>query len=248
MLVRTVLILGGTGEARRLAAALTGFRVISSLAGRVADPALPPGEVRVGGFGGPEGLAAYVRGEAVDVVVDATHPFAARISASAAACGVPLLVLRRPGWTAAPGDVWHRVPSLSSAAAFIAASPYDRVFLTTGRQGLGAFADLADRWFLVRSVDPVEPPHPPRLESLLDRGPFTVDGETALLRSYTIQLLVTKDSGGDMTAAKLTAARRLGVPVLMVDRPPVTPGVPVVAGVEEAVTFLRGLSGVPGGG
>ena len=245
--VRTVLILGGTGEARRLAAALPGWRVISSLAGRVADPALPPGEVRVGGFGGPSGLAAYVRREAVDVVVDATHPFAARISASAAACGVPLLVLRRPGWTAVPGDVWHRVPSLDAAAAFIAASTFERVFLTTGRQGLGAFAGLADRWFLVRSVDPVAA-HPPRLESLLDRGPFTVDGEMALLRSYTIQLLVTKDSGGAMTAAKLTAARLLGVPVLMVDRPPVIAGVPVVADVEEAVTFLEGVHGGSGGG
>lgn len=248
--MRTVLILGGTGEARRLAAALTGggFRVISSLAGRVADPVLPPGEVRVGGFGGPEGLAGYVRANRVDVVVDATHPFAARISASAAAAGVPLLLLRRPGWTAGPGDVWHRVPALDAAAAFIARSPFERVFLTTGRQGLGAFADLADRWFLVRSVDPIAPPHPPRLESLLDRGPFSVDGEIALLRSYTIQLLVTKDSGGDMTAAKLTAARRLGLPVLMVDRPPVTPGVPVVANVEDAVTFLRTGSGGAGGG
>ncbi len=242
-----MLILGGTGEARRLAEALP-CRVISSLAGRVAAPTLPAGEVRVGGFGGPSGLAAYVRQQAVDVVVDATHPFAATISASAAACGVPLLVLRRPGWTAVPGDLWHRVPSLAAAADFIAGSPYERVFLTTGRQGLGAFAGLADRWFLVRSVDPVAPPHPPRLESLLDRGPFTVEGEVALLRSYTIQLLVTKDSGGAMTAAKLAAARSLGVPVLMVDRPPVTPSVPVVATVEEAVTFLRGLLGPPGAG
>jgi precorrin-6A/cobalt-precorrin-6A reductase len=236
-----VLILGGTGEARRLAAALPGWRVISSLAGRVASPTLPPGEVRVGGFGGPAGLAAYVLDQSVDVVVDATHPFAARISASAAESGVPLVVLRRPGWTAVPGDAWHRVPSLDDAAAFIAGSTFERVFLTTGRQGLGAFAALTDRWFLVRSVDPVAPPHPPRLESLLDRGPFTVEGETALLRSYTIHLLVTKDSGGSMTAAKLAAARLLGVPVLMIDRPPVTPGVPVVADVTGAVTYLHGL-------
>jgi precorrin-6A/cobalt-precorrin-6A reductase len=239
--VRTVLILGGTGEARQLAGALPGCRVISSLAGRVADPVLPPGEVRVGGFGGPAGLAGYVRAESVDVVVDATHPFAAGMSASAAAAGVPLLVLRRPGWVAGPGDEWHRVRSLDEAAGFIAASTFERVFLTTGRQGLGAFAALADRWFLVRSVDPVAPPHPPRLESLLDRGPFTVDREVALLTSYTIHLLVTKDSGGDMTAAKLHAARELRLPVLMVDRPPVTPGVPVVASVTEAVTYLRGL-------
>ena len=240
--MRTVLILGGTGEARRLAEALTGgSRVISSLAGRVADPVLPPGEVRVGGFGGPAGLAAYVRQTRVDVVVDATHPFAARISASAAAAGVPLVVLRRPGWVAGDGDEWHRVPTLDAAAAYIAASPYERVFLTTGRQGLGAFASLEDRWFLVRSVDPVAPPHPPRLESILDRGPFTVGGETALLTSYDIRLLVTKDSGGTMTAAKLAAARSLRLPVLMVDRPPVTPGVPVVASVTDALTHLRGL-------
>lgn len=224
--------------------------MISSLAGRVADPALPAGEVRVGGFGGPAGLTAYVRAEAVDVLVDATHPFAARISATAAACaaacGVPLLVLRRPGWTAGPGDTWHRVPSLDAAAEFLARSAFRRVFLTTGRQGLGAFAGLADRWFLVRSVDPPEPPHPPSLESLLDRGPFSVEGEVALLRSYTIDILVTKDSGGEMTAAKLAAARSLGVPVLMVDRPPVTRGVPVVATVSDAVTFLRTWSGPDG--
>ena len=243
--MRTVLILGGTGEARRLAGALLpALRVVTSLAGRVARPALPPGEVRVGGFGGAEGLAAHLRAAGVDLLVDATHPFAAGISANAAAAarltGVPLVVLRRPGWTAVPGDVWHRVAGLPAAAELVAGLG-ERVFLTTGRQGLAAFAHLEASWFLVRSVDPPDPPAPPRMEALLDRGPFTVDGELGLLRRYRIDVLVTKDSGGPMTAAKLTAARALGVPVVMVDRPPPIPGIPAAATVEDATALVHAL-------
>ena len=226
----TLLVLGGTAEARRLADALAGepgLRVVTSLAGRVANPALPAGETRIGGYGGPAGLAAWLRREGVAAVVDATHPFAARITASAVAAsaeaGVPLLLLRRPGWTAGPGDDWRRVPSLPAAADAVAGLG-ERVFLTTGRQGLAAFAHLDRPWFLLRCVDPPEPPLPPRLEVVRDRGPFTVDGELALLRRHDIQVLVTKDSGGTMTAAKLTAARQLGLPVVMVDRPPPPPG------------------------
>ncbi|MET7397576.1 cobalt-precorrin-6A reductase [Dactylosporangium sp. NPDC005572] len=239
--MRTVLILGGTGEARRLAAALTGVRVVSSLAGRVAQPSLPPGEVRVGGFGGVAGLTHYLRAERVAAIVDATHPFAARITSNAAAAaaetGVPLLVLRRPGWTSGPGDRWQRVPSLEAAAEAIRDA--GRVFLTTGRQSLPAFAHLTAPWFLSRSVDPPEPPLPPNVEVLLDRGPFTVETETALLRARAIDVLVTKDSGGDMTAAKLTAARTLAVPVVMVDRPPLPPSVEAVATVAEALARLE---------
>jgi precorrin-6A/cobalt-precorrin-6A reductase len=244
----TVLVLGGTGEARRLAGALVPHRrVITSLAGRVAEPSLPPGQVRVGGFGGAAGLAGYLRTAGIAALVDATHPFAARISANAAEAarltGVPLTVLRRPGWTAQPGDVWHRVADLTAAAAAVTALG-ERVFLTTGRQGLAAFAHLTAQWFLVRSVDPPVPPVPPRMTILLDRGPFTVDGEAALLRRYHIEVLVTKDSGGPMTGAKLTAARDLGVPVVMVDRPPAVPGIPAVTTVAEAVTLLlaRGVT------
>ncbi|WP_238013947.1 cobalt-precorrin-6A reductase [Dactylosporangium sp. AC04546] len=241
--MRTVLILGGTGEARRLAAALTGLRVVSSLAGRVAQPSLPPGEVRVGGFGGVAGLVDYLRAERVSAIVDATHPFAARITSNAAAAavetGVPLLVLRRPGWTLGPGDRWQRVPSLDAAAEAVRDTA--RVFLTTGRQSLPAFAHLTAPWFLSRSVDPPEPPLPPRLEVLLDRGPFTVEAETTLLRDRAIDVLVTKDSGGDMTSAKLTAARALGLPVVMVDRPPLPAAVEVTSTVPEILTRLDAL-------
>lgn len=237
-----VAILGGTGEARRLAGALVdepGTVVVTSLAGRVVDPLRPPGEVRIGGFGGPEGLAAWLRAERIDTVVDATHPFAARISANAveatAAAGVPLLVLRRPGWRAEPGDDWHRVPSIDRAAR-AATGLGQRVFLTTGRRDLAAFTAF-DGWFLVRSVDPPAPPLPPRVEVVLDRGPFTVDGERALMRRHRIDVLVTKDSGGAMTAAKLTAARELGIPVVMVDRP-VAPDAPTVSTVAEALARL----------
>src|SRR3954447_25426554 len=239
-----VLILGGTGEARRLAAALADrpdVHVVSSLAGRVADPALPPGEVRVGGFGGVPGLVDYLHAGRIDAVVDATHPFAATMSAHAVAAtdatGVPLLVLRRPRWTERPGDRWLRVPTIGDAARTVAGLG-SRVFLTTGRQGLAAFADL-DAWFLVRTVDPPEPPLPCRLEVLLDRGPFTVDGERDLLRRHRIDVLVTKDSGGAMTAAEVAAARELGVPVVMVGRPAAT-GAPAVETIDEVLRWVAG--------
>ncbi|GAB2774640.1 cobalt-precorrin-6A reductase [Amycolatopsis magusensis] len=219
-----VLILGGTAEARALAAALTerDIPVVSSLAGRVARPRLPVGEVRVGGFGGPEGLAAWLAEHRIRAVVDATHPFAERISASAVAAtrsaGVPLLRLERPGWEASPGDDWHWTSSLTEAAELLPELG-GRVFLTTGRQGLPTFAHLDDLWFLIRCVDPPEPPLPKHHELLLNRGPYEVDGEAGLLRTRRIEVLVTKDSGGSMTAAKLVAARRLGLPVVLVRRP-----------------------------
>ncbi|WP_320775781.1 cobalt-precorrin-6A reductase [Streptomyces sp. CRN 30] len=240
-----VLILGGTAEARRLAELVTAGpygRVTTSLAGRVAAPRTPPGELRVGGFGGPGGLAAWLRDHAVDAVVDATHPFAATITGNAAEAaaltGVPLLVLRRPGWRATEGDRWYETGSLAGAAALLP-SLGRRVFLTTGRGGLAAFAgDTGDLWFLVRSVDPPEPPHPARMEALLDRGPFTLDGERELLRRHRIDVLVTKDSGGAATAPKLTAARESGLPVVVVRRPPVPDGVPVAATADAALGWL----------
>src|SRR6478609_2863757 len=196
-----VLILGGTSEARRLAdvlAADPALRVTSSLAGRVERPRLPAGEVRVGGFGGPAGLAAWARAHAVDALVDATHPFAERISRNAALAaeetGLPLLALRRPGWTAQDGDRWHPVPSLAAAAQALPALG-SRVFLTTGRQGIAAFAHLDGLVFLARSVEAPVPPMPAATEVLLERGPFTLDGERALLRAHRIEVLVTKDSG-----------------------------------------------------
>lgn len=234
-----VLILGGTGEARALAEALIarGVPVISSLAGRVANPRLPVCEVRIGGFGGPAGLADWLRENGIDAVVDATHPFAERIGASAfeatKSARVRLLRLQRPGWSDSPGDDWHWVGSLDEAAANL---PGDRVFLTSGRQGLAAFAGN-DQWFLARCVDSPEPPLPRRIEILLDRGPYTVDGETRLLQEHRIDVLVTKDSGGSMTAAKLTAARNLRVPVVVVRRPP-RPDVPTVSEPGQAVDWV----------
>lgn len=236
-----ILILGGTGEARRLAARLPG-EVVSSLAGRVAAPRLPEGEVRVGGFGGVDGLVEWLRANGITAVVDATHPFAATMTAHAveatARAGVPLLVLRRPGWTAGPGDDWRWVGSLEEAAADL---PGERVFLTTGRQDVGVFAGCG-QFFLARSVDPPEPPMPQRIHVLLDRGPFTVDGEVALMREHAIDVLVTKDSGGGQTSAKLAAARLLGVPVVVVRRPP-PPAAPTVDSVDAAVEWVRRGSG-----
>ncbi|PZG26243.1 cobalt-precorrin-6A reductase [Spongiactinospora gelatinilytica] len=238
-----VLILGGTAEARALAAELhPQAHVVTSLAGRVTNPRLPVGEVREGGFGGPDGLAAWLAAERIDLLVDATHPFAARMTASAvaasAATGVPLLILRRPGWTEGPGDTWSRAGSLEEAAALVRERA--RVFLTTGRRSLPVFAALPGRWFLARSVDPPEPPVPANVRVLLDRGPYTVAGETALIREHRLDVLVTKDSGGPMTTAKLVAARETGLPVIMVNRPPVPQGVLLAESVAEAVAWVQG--------
>ncbi|RSS78126.1 cobalt-precorrin-6A reductase [Streptomyces sp. WAC06614] len=240
-----VLVLGGTTEARRLAEALDGgpYRVTTSLAGRVAAPALPPGGIRIGGFGGPAGLAAWIAGHGVTRLVDATHPFARRMSfhaaEAAAATGVPLLALRRPAWEPVPGDVWHRVPDLAAAAQALP-DLGSRAFLTTGRTGLAAFAHLDRTWFLVRSVDPPQPPVPARTHVLLARGPFTLADERDLLRTHRIDVLVTKDSGGSATSPKLTAARETGIPVLMVTRPPTPTHVPEAPTVARALDWLAG--------
>ncbi|WP_434599048.1 cobalt-precorrin-6A reductase [Streptomyces sp. A5-4] len=242
-----VLVLAGTTEARRLAELLVaelpdGAKVTSSLAGRVASPKLSPGEVRVGGFGGAEGLAEWLRTHQVDALIDATHPFAETISfnaaTAAAAAHVPLLALRRPGWVPGGGDDWHPVDSLAGAARALPALG-QRVFLTTGRMGLAAFAGLDDLWFLMRSVDAPEPPHPARMEVLLDRGPFALDGERELIRRHRIDVVVTKDSGGAATAPKLAAAREARIPVIVVRRPPVPEGITVAGTPGLAVAWLR---------
>ncbi|MEJ8641787.1 cobalt-precorrin-6A reductase [Streptomyces sp. MS1.HAVA.3] len=239
-----VLILGGTTEARRLAEALAldpSCRVTTSLAGRVTAPVLPPGETRIGGFGGVAGLAAWIVVHDVTRVIDATHPFAERMSFHAAEAqaltGVPLLALRRPGWTPEPGDDWIFADSLADAAALLPGLG-TRAFLTTGRMGLHTFAHLTDTWFLVRSVDPPDAPVPPHLEVLLARGPFTLDDERELLARHRIDVLVTKDSGGSATAPKLTAAREAGIPVLVVRRPAVPEGVAEADSVAAALRWL----------
>jgi precorrin-6A/cobalt-precorrin-6A reductase len=237
-----ILILGGTAEARELAAALddAGTPVISSLAGRVSRPRLPSGEVRIGGFGGPDALATWLRERGVTAVVDATHPFAGRISDSASEAavrsGTPLLRLERPGWHERPGDDWHRVRNIHEAAARVPELGA-RVFLTTGRQGLGAFADVA-AWFLIRCVDPPRERLPRDHELILDRGPYTLEGELALIDRHRIELVVTKDSGGPMTDAKLDAARARALPVIVVERP-ARPVGDAVHSVAEALSWVR---------
>ncbi|WP_328437260.1 cobalt-precorrin-6A reductase [Streptomyces sp. NBC_00444] len=244
-----ILVLGGTTEARHLAADLAarpGVRVTTSLAGRVSKPGAVEGDVRIGGFGGAAGLADWLRAHHVDALVDATHPFAESITTNAAeaatATGLPLLVLRRPGWQQSPEDRWHQVTSLDAAAELLPRLGH-RVFLTTGRLGLAAFAHLTDLHFVVRSVDPPQPPMPPDTELLLSRGPFTVPDEKALLHAHRIDVLVTKDSGGQATAAKLTAARELALPVVVVRRPPLPWGVDAVGDVAGVLERL-GLGGV----
>jgi precorrin-6A/cobalt-precorrin-6A reductase len=238
-----VLILGGTGEARLLAARLDpvpGVQVVSSLAGRVRNPALPVGEVRIGGFGGADGLAAALAD--VDVLVDATHPFAASISrnaaAAAAATGTRLLALRRPAWAPRADDRWEPVGSVADAAALVAAAPPGTVLLTTGRRDLAAFAGDDRHDYVIRTVDPPEVALPPRSTVILDRGPYTVDRERELIRAHGVSVLVTKNSGGALTEAKLTAARELNVRVVMVERPPLPEGVRAVDSVEAVLAEL----------
>jgi precorrin-6A/cobalt-precorrin-6A reductase len=242
----TVLLLGGTSEARALAGELAHdaeLRVISSLAGRVSNPSMPAGEVRVGGFGGPEGMAGWAKAEGVAAVIDATHPFAETISAHAvdacARAGLPLLRLERPGWSPRGGDDWHDAGSLAEAAALLPKLG-TRVLLTTGRQGLAAFAAL-DLWFLIRCVDPPDVPLPARSEVLLARGPYERAAERALMRSNGIDVLVTKNSGGALTEGKLDAARDLGIPVVMVSRPPAAAAESVTA-VSDAVRWIKSQS------
>jgi precorrin-6A/cobalt-precorrin-6A reductase len=184
-------------------------------------------------------MADWLRTEGADVVVDATHPFAARISESAAVAaglaGVPVLLLRRPGWSPENGDDWRWADSLEKAAELLPGLG-ERAFLTTGRQGLSAFAG-SPLWFLVRCVDAPTPPLPQRMRLLLSRGPYALDGELDLMRAHRIDVLVTKDSGGEHTVAKLHAARLLRKPVVIVRRPAV-PDVPTVATVDHALSWL----------
>ena len=246
-----VLVLGGTGEARELARLLVegGAPVVSSLAGRVSKPRLPVGEVRIGGFGGIDGLAAYLRETRVRAVVDATHPFARVISGNAAAAcaatGVPLLRLERPGWSEAPGAAdWHWVDH-HDAAAEASALLGRRPLLTVGRQSLDRFTGpLADMPAVVRVVDPPDHALPDPWLILRARGPYTEDGERELMERHGIDVLVTKDSGGALTWPKMAVATAAGIPVVVVRRPDPPPGVPVVATAAEAadtVAEIRSL-------
>jgi precorrin-6A/cobalt-precorrin-6A reductase len=235
-----VLLLGGTAEGRALAARLDPqVDLISSLAGRVPDPALPAGEVRIGGFGGVDGLRRWLQEERIDAVIDATHPFAATMTAHAAqVCReltLPHVVLARLPWD--PGGAIV-VASDTEAAEDVAEQGFSRVFLTTGRSGVKAFAD-SDAWFLIRAVTKPDSASLPRHHELvLSRGPYRYDDEVALLAEHRIDALVTKNSGGDMTRPKLDAAAALDIPVVMVQRPPIPDGVTVVVSVQQAVDWI----------
>lgn len=238
----TVLVLGGTTEARRVAEGLTaigGVRVITALAGRTEAPHQPPGEVRVGGFGGPDGLARWLRDARVVAVVDATHPFAATISANAeVACarvGVPRIALVRPAWEPGPQDLWHRVPDTAAAAAILPTLGR-RAFLTVGITDLMPFAALRGMTFVVRAASRPVAALPFPAEIIVARGPFRLEDERRLLASRRIEVVVTKASGGSATAPKLAAAREHGLPVVMIERPP-PPSGPTVATVEDAVRW-----------
>ena len=239
-----ILVLGGTAEARSLAAALVdrGVDVLSSLAGRVSNPALPVGPVRIGGFGGAGGLATFLRRHGVAAVVDATHPFAAGISANAVAAtadtSTPLIRLVRPSWRDDPDAArWTWVDSTSAVMA--AAPGAQRPFLTTGRQSLAEFLPWSDRQVVARVVDPPGFTPPARWRIIHSRGPYDLAGESTLLRDYAVDLLVTKDSGGSHTAAKLSAAAELGVPIMVIERPGPADG---LASVDEVLAVLADLS------
>ncbi len=240
--MKRLLILGGTGDAIELAAQVMGFpnlEIITSLAGRTRNPAVPSGDVRVGRFGGATGLSDYLREQEIDLLIDATHPFAAQISWNAAAAaidaGIPHLILLRPSWEKVAGDQWIEVESMEVAAKVIPGLA-QRVFLTIGRQQLAPFVPLVETWFLIRSIDP------PDIfisngQILLDRGPFSLEQERQLLREYQIEAIVSKNSGGDATYAKIIAARELEIPVVMVQRPAVPLG-------ERAIDVASAVSWV----
>jgi precorrin-6A/cobalt-precorrin-6A reductase len=221
------LILGGTTQASQLARALAGHADLSpilSLAGRTQNPLPAPIPSRTGGFGGVEGLAVYLRNERIDALIDATHPFAAQMSAHAREAsvrtGVPLLVFSRPAWSPGEGDRWTQVPDMNAAVAALGAAPR-RVFLTQGRLQLAAFTAAPQHFYLVRAIDkPEELALLPNHKFVSARGPFALEDELAIMREEKIDILVSKNSGGEATSAKLLAARMLKIPVVLVARPP----------------------------
>ena len=234
-----ILILGGTTEARQVAgklAARADLSVTLSLAGRTESPVAQGVPVRIGGFGGADGLAAHLGREKVDLLIDATHPYAARISANAAEAarqaGVPILALRRPGWDPVAADRWTLVDSMAEAARALGKAPR-RVFLAIGRQEAGIFEAAPQHHYLIRSVDPVEPKLAvPDAIYLLARGPFPEADERALLQEHGIDAVVSKNSGGEATHGKIAAAGALGIEVIMVRRPSV-PDVPSAETVDQ---------------
>lgn len=211
--------------ARLLAEA--GAEAIFSYAGRTDKPMAQPLPTRVGGFGGVAGLVAYLRAEKITHVVDATHPFAAQMSTNAvhacAEAGVPLVGLERPGWPQSEGDRWTYVPDMASAVASLP-DQGARVFLAIGKQHVGDFAGKPANFYLLRLVDPPTVPLPmPEAMAVIARGPFDMASDRQLLEDHEITHIVAKNSGGSGARAKLDAARALGLPVILIDRPKVPP-------------------------
>lgn len=242
-----VLILGGTQEGFQLAerlADIAGIEIISSLAGRTREPRTPKGEVRTGGFGGVEGLARYLCEQRITHLVNATHPFAAEMSANALAAaaqtGVPLMRVLRPAWTAHADDHWIAAHTVAEAAA-LCRREGGRIFLTLGSGELDALADIHNAHFLVRMVDLPESLPLRDYRVIAARGPFSLQDELRLLTEHHIGLIVAKNSGGDATYPKIEAARRMGLPVIMIERPPIAidPRSPTVASIDEVVRWLR---------
>jgi precorrin-6A/cobalt-precorrin-6A reductase len=243
MVMHRILILGGTSEARQLAGLLAArgdCKILLSLAGRTKAPAEQPVPVRVGGFGGAEGLARYLEAEGVSLLIDATHPYAAQISRNAAEAarlaGVPLIALSRPAWKPVDGDSWAVVASVEGAVNALGDAPR-RVLVTLGRQELLPFEAAPQHIYSIRSVDPVDPLlDVPDATYILGRGPFDEASERALLKEHRIEIIVSKNSGGTATYGKIAAARELGIEIVMIDRPQL-PDVPSAGSVEEAVTM-----------
>jgi precorrin-6A/cobalt-precorrin-6A reductase len=239
-----VLILGGTWEARQLAQRLGNrreFAVTLSLAGRTATPAAVSVPLRIGGFGGAEGLARYVTAHRIHALIDSTHPYAAAISANCAQAAhltrVRFLALRRPPWMPVEGDRWTEVDNVPAAVNALGEAPR-RVFLALGRKELVPFEAAPQHYYVVRSVDPVTPPLAlPHVDYLVARGPYGEPGESILLGGRGIEVIVAKNSGGTATYGKIAAARALGLSVVMLRRP-MLPAAPSVETVEGAIAWL----------
>jgi precorrin-6A/cobalt-precorrin-6A reductase len=246
-----LLILGGTTEANALAAALAGrenIDAILSLAGRTQQPTRSALPMRIGGFGGAAGLRAYCEAERIEAVIDATHPFAAQMSRHAAeacqAAKIPLLAFTRAAWTAQDGDRWIAVETMEGAARALGEEPRN-VFLTQGRQQLAAFASAPQHRYLVRAIErPTAIDALPSHRLILARGPFRLADEEALMRREGIEFVVSKNSGGEATYAKIEAARNLGVPVVMVRRP-AKPAVAQTARLEDAMAWIEAHCAAP---
>ena len=238
-----LLILGGTSEASALARACAerGLPAVFSYAGRVERPNKQPVPIRTGGFGGPEGLAAYLRDNKITHLIDATHPFAAQISRNAIAAAriaeVPLIAFVRPPWKAQAGDDWREVADHEAAVAALA-GPARRVMLALGRKHMAAFAAQPQHFYLLRIVDPLDGPAPlPNCEVLVSRGPFTAQDDEALLKDHAIDLIVARNAGGAGAQSKIIAARKLGLPVILIARPEIPPR-PQAGSLQEVLAWI----------